>query len=80
MSETLNTTKLKRELKIDAVGVGIPTGAAEAFIQRAIDDSLKLLKNKKIITEADLKRTLAKELKKYNRDLAYVFQNRDKII
>ena len=32
------------------------------------------------ITEADLYRQLAKESKKYNSDLAYVYENHDKII
>ena len=34
----------------------------------------------KIITDADLTRAISKELKKYNKDFAYVYQNRDKII
>ena len=37
-------------------------------------------KKKKIITKRDLERTVVAELKKYNADLAYVYQNRDKII
>lgn len=69
-----------KDLKIDAHGVGIPSGAAEIFINHAVKDARKSLKNKPIITEKDLKRAITKELKKYHKDLAYVYQNRDTII
>ena len=69
-----------KDLKINAHGIGIPSGAAEIFAERAIKDAKKTLKSKSIITEKDLERALAKELKKYNKDLAYVYQNHDTII
>ena len=75
-----NPTKLKRELTIDARAIGIPIGSAKVFIERTIESVTKNLAPKSIITEADLKRAVIKELKKYNTDLTYVYQNRDKII
>ena len=80
MDKSLDPTIIQKELKIDAKAVGIPSGAANIFIEKTIDLALKSLKNRKIITEQDLKRAITKELKKYNKDLAYVYQNRDKII
>ena len=80
MTYDLDFTKIKRELKIDARALGIPTGSATIFIDRTLDSAIKTLKRKSIITENDLKRAIAKELKKYHADLAYVYQNRDKII
>ena len=80
ITQKFDERKLRRDLKIDAKGVGIPTGAAEAFIDQVIRDVEKKFKNKQIITESDLKRAVVKELKKYNADFAYVYQNRDKII
>lgn len=71
---------LRRELRIDARGIGIPAGAADAFIDCVIRDVEKHFKSRQIITENDLKRAVVKELKKYNADFAYVYQNRDKII
>lgn len=71
---------LQKELKFHAHGLGIPEGAAEVFIDHTISAAKKSLKGKTIITEQDLKRTILKELKKYNPDLAYVYQNYDKII
>lgn len=75
-----NTKELQKTLKIDAKGVGIPIGAAEIFIDKSIKAAQKSLKSKKIITEKDLKIALVRELKKYNADLAYVYQNHDTII
>lgn len=72
--------QLRKDLKIDAKGVGIPVGAAEAFIDRVVVDVEKSFRNRKIITESDLKRAVLRELKKYNHDFAYIYQNRDKII
>ncbi|MBR3246286.1 hypothetical protein IKF87_00150 [Candidatus Saccharibacteria bacterium] len=71
---------IKKELKIHARAVGIPSGAAELFIDRAVKDARKSLKGRSIITESDLKRALVKELKKYHPDFAYVYQFHDKII
>lgn len=80
MMQEIDEKALKRSLRIDARGIGIPSGAANIFIDHAVKDTLKTLKNKSVITEKDLNRALSKELKKYNADLAYVYQNRDTII
>ena len=77
---TFNEKKLIKELKIDARALGIPSGAAEIFINETLKSVKKSLKSKNIITEHDLKRLVTKELKKYHADLAYVYENRDKII
>ncbi len=79
-NNTFNEQELKSELKNDAVGVGIPTGAAEIFINQALKSIKKSIGKKEIITKSDLNRLIIKELKKYDKDLAYVYENRDKII
>ena len=78
--EAINFKNLTKDLKIDAKAVGIPSGSAEIFIDKSLKSAEKSLKSKKIITENDLKRAITKELKKYNADFAYVYENRDKII
>lgn len=78
--ETINFKTIKKELKTDARALGIPAGAAEIFIDRTLKSTEKTLKSKKIITEKDLNRTIVKELKKYHKDFAYVYEIRDKII
>lgn len=67
-------------LKTHAKAIGIPTGAAEVFIKKSLKSAEKSLKNRKIVTKDDLKRAILKELKKYHKDLAYVYENYDKII
>jgi hypothetical protein len=79
IDETLEK-KLTKELKIDMKGLGIPIGAAESFAKEIIKDVKKSVKGKKIITEQDLNRYISASAKKYNKDLAYVYQIRDKII
>ena len=75
-----NIKAIQKELELDAKALDIPSGAAKIFIQHAIDSAIKSLSKKTLITENDLRRAVAKELKKYHPDLAYVYQNRDTII
>ena len=80
MTNYFDEKNLIKALKIDARALDIPMGAAEVFIEKTISAVKKQLKPKTIITDKDLTRTVTKELKKYNADLAYVYKNRDKII
>lgn len=75
-----NEKDLKKLLKTDAKALSIPSGAAEIFIERTLKSVEKSLKSKDLITESDLTRLVVRELKKYHADLAYVYQNRGKII
>ena len=75
-----NRQALQKSLKIDAKALGIPAGAAEVFIAKTLDAVEKDLKHHQIITERDLKSAIVKELKKFHKDFAYIYQNRDKII
>lgn len=78
--EDFNEKAIRKNLKIDARALGIPSGTAEIYIEHVLKNLQKTLKTKKIITENDLNRYLVKELKKYHADLAYVYEIRDKII
>ena len=71
---------IRATLKHHAHALDIPIGAAEVFIDRSIAAAQKSLANKSIITERDLVRAISRELRKYSRDLAYVYKNYDKII
>lgn len=70
----------KKELKLHAKALGIPEGSAEIFINNTIDSVNATLKGKNIVTSADVTRLTVKALKKYNKDFAYVYENRDTII
>ena len=71
---------LTEELKIHAKGLGLAPGSSEIFIKKSLNAAKKSLGSRKIVPKADLVRAIAKELKKFNPDLAYVFENYDKII
>lgn len=71
---------LQKNLKIHTKALGITPGAAEIFIDNSLKTAEKSLKKRSKVTEADLTRAVAKELKKYQPDLAYVLENYDKII
>lgn len=75
-----NSNSVIKDLKFEAKALGLPSGSAELMIQKAVDAAGKKLAKRKIITKNDLERTVGIELQKYNADLAYVYQNRDKII
>ena len=86
---TIKDTEFINEKSIDVLGpilkthakaLGIPSGAAEIFIKKSLDSVKKSFKSQKIHTRQDLTRATAKELKKYHADLAYVYENYDKII
>ena len=80
MAKVFSARKVKTELLLNAKALDIPVGAAEAFAEKVTKNVEKSLKNKKIITEDDLSRAILKQLNIYNSDLAYVYENRDKII
>ena len=80
MAKSFNEREIISDLKINAKALGIPSGAADVFIDKVMKGAKKTLKNKKVITKQDLERAVLKELRIYNNDLAYVYENRDKII
>ena len=67
-------------LKSHARALDVPAGSAEIFIKKSLNSAAKTLNKHKITTDADIIRTVSKELAKYNADLAYVYENYDKII
>ena len=80
MKKDFSEKEIISDLKINAKALAIPSGAANAFIEKIMNGAKKSLKNKKIIMKKDLDRAILKELCIYNGDLAYVYENRDKII
>ena len=71
---------LAEDLRQEAQILGLPPRTTEVIVERVTQSVLKWLEGRSAITEADLNRKLAKEIKKYNSDLAYAYQNRGKII
>lgn len=76
----LEQKTLAKQVACDAKGVGVPAGATKAMADQIAERVVSWAKKRNTITEADLYRRLAKESKKYSPDLAYVYENHDKII
>jgi hypothetical protein len=76
----LSKKKVHEEIKREAKVLGMHAGTAEIIADKVTDKVMTWSKKRSMITENDLNQRLAKEIKKYNEDLAYLFESRDKII
>lgn len=76
----LSKSKLHEEIKREAKVLGIHPGTAEIIADKVVEKIMTWSKKRSMITEEDLYARLAKEIKKYNEDLAYLFESKDKII
>lgn len=64
----------------NARSIGLPEGWAKQIATRVAKETDKWIEDKELITENDLRKQVVKELKELNLDLAYAYQNHDKII
>ena len=71
---------LKKELLTSAKAVGISVAVAEAMSTKIANRVAERISKRSAIAMGDLNRLIAEEANKYSQDLAYVYQNRDKII
>lgn len=71
---------VKYEVLDEARALGVPEGAAIKIAEKVAQKVEEKNRGKVILTDNDIERAIAKEVKKYNADLAYVFENRGKII
>ena len=74
----LKSTEAK--LKLHARALDLTPGSSNIFIKKSLTSAKNSFKKRKIVPKSDFNRAVTKELKKYNADLAYVFENYDKII
>lgn len=77
---TFNEKTLREELVKSALAIGMPEGAAEAVASKVAAKTASWVTTRAVITIDDLHRRVAMEAEKYNTDLAYIYQNRGKII
>lgn len=71
---------LKKDILGEAKKLKVPETVAQTMADRTIEKVGKWIEKRAAVTSDDLNRQIAKELQKYNADLAYVYQNRGKII
>lgn len=79
-ARTFNATNVRESILYDAKIIGIPDGAAETIADKVTEKVRLWATSRPAITNDDLNRRIAIEAKRYNADLAYVYQNRGKII
>lgn len=75
-----NVEKLKQEILYDAKIVGIAESTAEMIAEKIAAATVKWVEKRAAVTVEDIHRRVAIEAERYNADLAYVYQNRGKII
>lgn len=81
----LNAVYFNKKQVVDAILheakiLDLQIGAVEDFAKQVAKQVETWAKKRSAITKKDLDLRIAKELKKYHSDLAYVFKNRGKII
>lgn len=76
----LSKKKIHEDIKREAKVLGMHSGAAEIIADKTVEKIIAWSKKRSMITEDDLNQRLAKELKKYNEDLAYLFECKGKVI
>lgn len=71
---------IKQSILRHARGIGLPEGWAKQIAKRVAKATDEWIADKDIVTEDDLRKKVIQELKELNPDLAFAYQNRDKII
>lgn len=77
---TFSEKELREELLREAKALKIPAGAAEVVASKVTEQVSKWAAKRPVVTVDDIYRRIALETEKYSADLAYVYQNRGKII
>ena len=75
-----SSSDVKNSILRNARSIGLPEGWAKQIATRVAKQIDTWIADKEIVTESDLRRQIAKELKELNPDLAYAYKNHDKII
>ncbi len=79
-AEVFDLKTLESQLMRDAKAVGLSKDSVALITKRVSREIAKWVEDKEVITKDDLYRKIAKETRQYSQDLAYVYENRDKII
>lgn len=76
----LTDERIYQEIMREAKVLNMQAGAAEIIAKKVTEAIIKWGKNRAAVTEVDLNQRLAKETKKFDTDLAYLFESKNKII
>lgn len=76
----LSLGQISQRIMREARAIGLTLGESEIIEQKVRQELELWLETKDLITQDDLDRFLIKVLRKYHTDLAYAYENSDKII
>lgn len=79
-SYSFSAEDIKNDLRREARALRIHTGFAEIIIEKVILKVEAYKKSHPVVTEKDIESLVYSELKKYHKDLAFIYHNREKII
>lgn len=69
-----------KDIKTEARILKISAGSAEKYAEKVAEKVSAWAEKREKVTRDDLNRLIAKEIAKYNKDLAFMYKNRGKII
>ncbi len=77
---TFSIEEIKRDLLRETRALRIHSGYADIIIEKILNELKEYKSSHPVVTEKDIETLIYRELKKYHKDLAYIYHNRDKII
>ena len=78
--KTFDAAALKCDILRDAKVLGMAESTAEIIADKVVAATTKWTEKRAAVTVEDIHRRVAIEVERYSADLAYVYQNRGKII
>lgn len=80
LATNFSLKSLKKDIIAEACVLKLHVGFAEIIAEKVSKKVETYLATHPVVTEDDIERIVVSELKKYSKDLAYIYHNRDKII
>ena len=80
MIAKFSQVRLRDDILREAKVLGLHMGTATFIADKAVQKVKKWMDGRGTITEDDLIRVVTKELAKYNKDLAFMYKHKSKII
>lgn len=78
--EVFDEKKLREEIARSARALGLSKSTGDKIAEAIVEKVAAKMKKRAVATSDDLNRFIAAEAEKFNKDLAYVYKNRGKII
>lgn len=80
MKAKFSKARLVKEIITEGKVLGLHPGSTELIAEKVAEKVSEWSSGRSEITKDDLTRITARELARYNKDLSFVYKNRDKII